>query len=480
MEHVDNIALTGGVITGNTSQEEYVAHELSHMYFGNKTTCSTAEDMWLNEGFAQFCGMFYRSHVYGENDFQQAMSGTIGTITNWCKSESHWIPLNNIPQNMTYDGSAVYDRGAVVVNTMMNYMGRENFLNGIRHHLETYAYNTASSEQLRDALTEATGIDMNGFFDTYVFTAGMPHFDVNLLSVTPNGNQYDVRIKMSYQHYGPSHVGQNNRVEVTFINNEGQLQTVMVNWDGLEAEQTITLDIEPMAAFADYHNHFLDAKLDKNLTATDNANLSVEQLTINVSDVTDSTMLRVEGHLVAPDNDPEIPGLTVSTRHYWNVFRKDFGNADVTGQFLYNKTPTQDGDIIHTENDSAVLLYRANVIDIWHTIPYTQEGTWKIGRFNVSDLQTGQYTVGVIDKTTFFLGERYADQQLFPNPAQDQVTLRWTGNHSGEVKIFNQNLQLVKTINFNDAERITFSVDELASGLYFIECNAVIHKLIIK
>ncbi|MBR6847839.1 MAG: T9SS type A sorting domain-containing protein [Bacteroidales bacterium] len=480
MEHVDNIAITSGVITGDTSQEEYVAHELSHMYFGNKTTCSTAEDMWLNEGFAQFCGMFYRVNVYGESDFQEAMSNTINTITNWCKSESHWIPLNNVPQDMTYDGSAVYDRGAVVVNTMMNYMGRENFLNGIRHYLTNYSCGAASSEQLRDALTEATVIDMNGFFDTYVFTAGMPHYDVNLLSVTPNGNQYDARIKMSYQHYGPSHVGQNNRVEVTFINNECQLQTVMVNWDGLEAEQTITLDIEPIAAFADYYNHFLDAKIDKNLTATTNTSLAVEQLTINTSNITDSTMLRVEGHLVGPDYDPEIPGLTVSTRHYWNVYRKDFGDADVTGQFTYNNSSNQDGDIIHTENDSAVLLYRTNVNDIWHTIPYTQQGNWKIGRFTVSDLQTGQYTIGAIDKSTLSLGEYYVDQQLFPNPAQDRVTLQWTGNNSGEVKIFNQNLQLIKTINFNDTDKVTFSVDSLTSGLYFIECNAVMHKLIIK
>ena len=97
MEHIDNIALTSGVITGNTTQEEYVAHELSHMYFGNKTTCSTAEDMWLNEGFAQFCGLFYRAGVYGEDDFQEAMSSLTNTIVNWCKNENNWIPLNDIP-----------------------------------------------------------------------------------------------------------------------------------------------------------------------------------------------------------------------------------------------------------------------------------------------------------------------------------------------------------------------------------------------
>ena len=480
MEHIDNIAITSGVITGNTTQEEYVAHELSHMYFGNKTTCSTAEDMWLNEGFAQFCGLFYRSAVYGENDFQEAMSSKVSSIVNWCKSESHWIPLNNIPQNMTYDSQAVYNRGAVIVSTLMNYLGREAFLDGIRYYLTNYSYAAASSEQLRDALTEGTGVDLNGFFNTYVFIGGMPHYDVHLLNVTQNGSQYDAQVRMSYQHVGPSHIGQNNRVKVTFINNEGHLQTAMVNWDGLEAEQTVTLDIAPIAAFVDYNNQSLDAKTEQNKMATGNISFSVDNLETKVTDVTDSVMLRVEGHFVAPENDPEIPGLTLSTRHYWNVFRLDFGEADVSGKFTYSGTASMDGDIIQTENDSAVLLYRANVNDTWHTIPYTQTGTWKIGTITVDDLQNGQYTLGVIDKSTLSLGEYYVDQQLFPNPAQDQVTLQWTGNNSGEVKIFSQNFQLVKTINFNNADSITFSIDDLASGLYFIECNAVIHKLIIK
>lgn len=480
MEHIDNIAITPGVITGNTSQEEYVAHELSHMYFGNKTTCSTAGDMWLNEGFAQFCGLFYRVGVYGEDDFQEAMGTKINSITNWCKNQSNWIPLNNMPLDMTYDSDAVYNRGAVIVNTMMNYMGRESFLLALRHYLETYAFGTASSEQLRDALTEATGIDMNGFFDTYVFTAGMPHYDVNLLGVAPNGNQFDATIRMTYQHVGPSHVGQNNRVEVTFINIEGQLQTVMVNWDGLEDEQTITLDINPIAAFVDYYNHFLDAKLDNNLTATATVSLNQGKFKAIVNSVTDSTMLHLEDHFVGPDNDPDIPGLTLSTNHYWNFMRLDFGEAAVTGEITYSKST--ENDIIHSENDSAVLLYRANVLDPWHTIPYTLQAgsSWKIGIFLVDNLQTGQYTIGVIDKSTLSLREQYADQKLFPNPANSQVTLQWVGNNSGEIKVYNSNMQLIKAIPYSNTDKIAFPVGDLTTGLYLVECNAVIHKLIIK
>ena len=481
MEHIDNIALTAGVITGNTTQEEYVAHELSHMYFGNQTTCATAGDMWLNEGFAQFCGLFYRVGVYGEEDFQQAISTLTNTITSWCNNESHWIPLNNMPLDMTYDGSAVYDRGAVIVNTMMNYMGRENFLNGLRHYLTTYNYGAATSEQLRDALTEATGIDMNGFFDNYVFIGGMPHYEVNLLDITPNGTQYDTRIRMSYWHVGPSHVGQNNRVEVTFVGSEGQLQTELIGWDGMENEQVVTLDFAPVAAFADYDNHFLDAKLDKNVTATTPMDISHgNNLKITVNSVTGSTMIRAENHLVQPDNDPEIPGLTLSTRHYWNILRLDLNEADVTGFFTYSNNSGMDGDIIQTQNDSAVLLYRANFLEPWHTIPYSQTGNWKIGKFEVGDLQTGQYTIGVIDKTTLSVSDDKPTLTLFPNPAKNQVTLQWKEASDGEIHVFNLQWQEVKTIPYRQTNRIVFSTEGLKPGIYFVENNAIVNKLIIE
>jgi aminopeptidase N len=470
MEHVDNIGITSGIVTGNTSQEEYVAHEMSHMWFGNKVTCSTAEDMWLNEGFAQFCGVFYRSAVYGEDDFQQAMSTKINTITSWCKNENNWIPLNNIPQTMTYDGSAVYNRGAVVVNTLMNYLGRDTFLAALRSYLNAYNYSAASSEALRDALTAATGIDMSGFFDTYVFTAGMPHYGVDILNVTPNGNQYDVTVRMTYQHIGPEHVGLNNRVEVTFVDNAGELQTVLINWDGAEANWTFPLDINPIAAFADYYNHFLDAKFDKNLMATTTQNWSVnQQLALTVNNVADSVMLRAEDHYVAPDNDPNIPALTLSTKHFWNVFRHDFGDADVTGKFTYSNNASMDGDIIHTENDSAVLLYRANIHDVWHSIPYTQQGNWKIGYFIVSDLPSGQYTVGAIDKTQLGTGELSEVVDFFtvtPNPASDRIKINTT-IEDGKILIVNNLGQTIGSFSVKGKE-MTIPVSDYKSGVYFV------------
>lgn len=469
MEHVDNIGITSGVLTGNTSQEEYVAHEMSHMWFGNKITCATAEEMWLNEGFAQFCGLFYRSAIYGEDDFQSAMSNKITSIASWCTSEANWIPLSDIPQSMTYDSEAVYNRGAVVVNTMMNYLGRETFLAAMRDHLNNYAYSASSTEQLRDDITASTGVDMNGFFDTYVFTAGIPHYEVTIMNVTPSGNQYDVKVQMTYKHVGPEHVGENNRVEVTFISQEGQMQTQLVNWDGLQAEQNITLDINPVYAFVDYYNRFLDAKNDKNLTATAPATLSHTRNTIKVNAVTDSVMLRSEVHMAGPDNDPCIPGLTISTNHYWNIMRLDFGDADVSATFDYSSSA--DDDIIHSANDSAVLLYRVSALDDWHIIPYTVYGssTWKLGRFILDDLQSGQYTIGAIDLSHYGIDELNGTSgkvMITPNPATNKIRIA-TDFDKCNVLIMNTSGQTVDRFSVKGKET-EIDVSNYQSGVYHI------------
>ena len=381
---------------------------------------------------------------------------------------------------MTYDGTAIYDRGAVIVNTMMHYLGRDTFLNALRSYLNSYLYGNASSEELCDAISDATGVDMHGFFDTYVYTGGMPHYDVNLINVTPTGSQYNAEIQLGYWHVGPSHVGENNRVEVTFVGNEGQLQTELVGWDGLEGHETVTIDFEPIAAFVDYYNRFLDAKFDSNVTAIEPTTLSQGKFKAIVNSVSNSSMLRLEEHLVGPDGDPGIPSLTLSHSHYWNFFRNDFGDADITAQISFSNSLDIDGDIIHSENDSAVLLYRTNTLEPWHAIPYTQEGNWKYGRFTVSNPQSGQYTIAVIDKTIGIEETFNSHSLIYPNPTTEKVTFQWNDNDSGEIQVFNQQLQLVKLIPYSNTNQIVFNVSDLSSGIYFVKRNNTIHKLIVQ
>ncbi len=472
MEHTDNIALATSVISGNTANEEYLAHELSHMWSGNLVTCATAGDMWLNEGFAQFWGTFYRDGVYGPQTFQDMISNKVNSINTWCNNPANWMPLNNIPLDMTYNTNAVYERGAVIVNTLMNYMGREDFLSAMRQYFDQYAYQAATSENLRDALTQYSGIDMNGFFDSYVFSSGMPHLYATIASVTPIGNQFEVQLDLRYQHIGDSHIGQNNAYEVTFIGPDFQLVTGKVNWDGLHGSSTVLLDFEPLGLVNDFNNNWLDGRTQKNMMLKSTSSQNFAYVTVQAQSLTDSVFVSIENHLVGPYDDPLMEGLNLSTKHFWTVNRYDFGEADVEGWFDYSKN--NDGDIIHTQNDSATLLYRANSAEPWHEIPYTlySGSSWKQGRFILDDLMPGEYTIAAWDKEIlgseeFSLSEKA--MQLFPNPAENQVEIRWETVTDGQIQVHDLNGKIVKTQDFSRCEALVMPLEGLSKGCYFVK-----------
>ena len=467
MEHTDNIALATSVISGNTNNEEYLAHELSHMWSGNLVTCATAGDMWLNEGFAQFWGKFYRSGVYGEAVFQNMMSNLVNSINTWCNAPTNWMPLNNMPLDMTYDGTAVYDRGAVIVNTMMNYMGRENFLAAMRQYFNQYAYQSTTSEQLRDALTQYSGIDMNGFFDSYVFASGMPHLYATISDVNPVDSQYEVRLNLSYQHIGDEHVGQHNRYELTFIGSEFQLATEIVEWDGLHATATVTLNFEPIGVVGDFNNNWLDGKTQKNFVLKSTAQQSFGNFRVGATSFTDSVFVAVENHLVGPYDDPLIPNLTLSSKHFWNINRYDFGEAEVTGMFDY--TNTSENDIILTENDSATLVYRRDASEAWHEMAHTlyAGSTWKHGRIIVDNLLSGEYAIAVWDKEALGSEEHPVPEyrmQVFPNPAEGRVTVSWGEVADGQIRIVSSEGKALKCLGFSHVDRMSFPTEGLPQG----------------
>lgn len=471
MESVDNIAFASSLIDGTTSGEDFVAHELSHMWFGNKVTCATAEDMWLNEGFAQFCGMFYTAGVYDESTFQDAMSDLISTITTWSNNEQNWIPLNQIPLDMTYDTKAVYERGAVIVNSLMNYLGREKFLELFRKYFEQFEYQTMSSEQLRDFLSANNDFPLDDFFNTYVFTPGMPHYDLQLVDVKDLQNgRYEATLKLNYRHIGSTYVCPNSRIEVTLLGADGESETRLMDFP-MGVDKSVILDFMPVDAFADYDNHFLDGKTDGNYMLKTTGKTSFASFQAEVKAISDSTLLRVENHLIGPNDDPEIPALKISTKHYWKIFRQDYDEADIQGTFTYSKSA--DNDLIFTENDSATLMYRANVNEPWHEIQYTlnPQSNWKMGQFFVDDLQSGEYCIAVWDKEHFGVQEMMDGKcmQIYPNPTENQINIRLQDVCDGQFVICDSQGKKVKQVTFEQNDRMSIATDSLAKGIYFVQ-----------
>lgn len=473
MEHVDNIALSSSLITGtsNMNSDFFISHEMSHSWFGNKVTCATAGDMWLNEGFATFCNNYYFTEFYGDDFYFDEMDKLIDDIIMSCHTSEGWHPLNDLPLDLTY-GTTAYDKGAVVAHTLMNYLGRETFNDAMKYYLNKFDSKAASSEDLRDALTEATGIDMSDFFDAWVFTPGSPAYNVQYFTVEPNGNKFDVHITMNQSHRGAEHIGDNARYEISFIDEEWNQLSEMVTWDGQSATITKTIDFEPIAIFCDIDNKFADASHEKTfiINKKGNNDFSEAKFKAIVEEISDSTLLHIEHRWVGPKSAGEIPeGLTISSDRYWTIYRDDKGEAQIKGEFQYNFNNIYDGNLFANENDSIVLLYRPDGSMTWQSIDYTLQSLNNFGRMTVNDIQSGDYVLGMWDEEHAEINENNSKPNIniYPNPTNDKINIEFKNDTKGKIVITNQLGQIVKESKISD-NNMTINIEELPSGIYHV------------
>lgn len=475
MEHVDNIALASQLINGNATfdNESLIAHEISHAWFGDKVTCATAEDMWLNEGFATFCNFYYLTELYGENVFIDYMNELIDNVILSAHQKEGFIPLNDMPLDLTY-GTTVYDKGAAVVNTMMNYLGRETFNAVMKQYIEKFAFKTASSEDLRDAVSEFSGVDMTDFFDTWVFTAGSPVYSVKSFTTKDNGDKYDVEIVMNQQHRGADHIGNSVRYELSFVDNDWNIQSEMVEWDGESATITKTLDFEPAAIFCDYDNKFADACHSYTYIANKTGNKEFKDARIKfvAKEISDSTLLRVEHRWASADFDTSIEGFKLSPNRYWTIHRLDKGNSVINCDFQYQKNATYDAELLTSPNDSIVVVYRKDGAHQWESVDFSIKGNGNAGILTVENIKSGDYALGVWDEEHASLKENSSELNIniYPNPAEDNINIELKNEIKGNVVITNQLGQVVKEMNI-DGKELTIDIEDLTSGIYFINVS---------
>jgi len=155
-----------------------VAHELAHQWFGDLVTYKHWGELWLGEGFAIFFGQgLYAEHWRGKADYDHQIEGLSQGY--FSESRRYKRPLStSLYENpgAMFDSHS-YAKGGVILHTLRRYLGDKVFFHGINHYLTKYRNTPVDSHDLCDALTEATGINLEPFFDQWVFKPGHPVLD---------------------------------------------------------------------------------------------------------------------------------------------------------------------------------------------------------------------------------------------------------------------------------------------------------------
>jgi len=176
---------------------ELVAHEMAHQWFGDKVTCGSWEDIWLNEGFATYLSGLCYENLQPQNWFQFKRQ-RINSVTSQPGGSVFVDDTTSV--NRIFSGRLSYSKGAMVLHMLRWVCGDSAFFGGIRNYLTdpNLAYGYAKTADLQAHLEAASGKNLQGFFSDWFTGQGYPSYQI---AWSQNGaNLLDINVKQTQSH----------------------------------------------------------------------------------------------------------------------------------------------------------------------------------------------------------------------------------------------------------------------------------------
>ncbi|MFA8300026.1 MAG: M1 family aminopeptidase [Hyphomicrobiales bacterium] len=475
MEHPTNIAYPSFAIDGTHKYESLFTHELSHMWFGDKVTCASAANMWLNEGWAVFCEMLYKEKLYGRTEYLEALKNKHYSVMRSVHiKDKGYFALYDIPTEITY-GKTTYDKGGTVVQALRDYMGDDKFFPAVRAYLEEYAFRHADIYQQRDFFSEQSGIDLKDFYDTWVFTPGTPHYSIDSYTVTPASDKFKVKVNVRKKHKGADYIGKSHKVQLTFRGEKFEVYEDIIAFDGDTGSQEFEVSFTPVAVMIDPDGSSCHAVSQNNVVFKENENVycsqGVGKLEVNNLPENDSCLVRMAHNWVAPDPLKEDSKIKLSNYRYWTIDGVFNKKANVKAYFRFSNSVYLDKGLIKSSTDSAVIMYRKDANKEWVSIPQKGSDSYKSGYIEVDNIQAGDYAIGVCKtKTGVMEAEGNKKVRIYPIPAKDKMHINIHGGFAGKLDIYTANGDNVYTKNIgNKTDQIKIDTSAFNSGEYVVK-----------
>jgi aminopeptidase N len=154
-----------------------IAHELSHMWFGDLVTMRWWDDLWLNESFAELMGFLTTDRA---TRFERTWEDFAATRKAW-GYRADQLPSTHPVQGdvadnrsalLNFDGIS-YAKGASVLRQLMATVGENAFFTGVRAYLDRHAFGNTTFADLLAELETASGRDLQEWARSWLQTTGL-------------------------------------------------------------------------------------------------------------------------------------------------------------------------------------------------------------------------------------------------------------------------------------------------------------------
>ena len=259
--HIEAAGMSGGMEhasaifygeKGVASGRGPVVHEVAHQWWGNAVTERDWDDVWLSEGFATYFAHLYTEQFSGRDAFVRGLKGDIDTILQaQIKAPDQPVIHRNIDDMSGVLNRLVYQKGGWILHMLRGIVGTDKFWMGVREYYRRYKNANASTDDLRQVMEQASGMELGWFFDQWLKRPGIPkltgtwRFDAAAKQVVLDLQQA--------QKDGPFRLP----MEVAVTSANGLPRIHRIDLTGSQGHFTIAADTEPASVVLDPYSWVL-------------------------------------------------------------------------------------------------------------------------------------------------------------------------------------------------------------------------------
>jgi len=239
MEHQTNSFM-------NNMSEGLIVHELAHQWFGNKITCGSWRDIWLNEGFAVYCSNLNIEKNYPESSLLSMYRFQLNNITSKPSGSVYVDDTTSVGR--VFDSRLSYNKGGWVLQMLRWKLGDSVFNKAVRNYLNDpkFNYKYAYTTDLKMHFENESKRDLSEFFRDWVYGQGFPSYK---LKWAPAGNNW-VNITLSQTTSDSSVKFFEMPVPIRF-KNAGKDTIIVIDNNKNDQVSFINLGFTPDSAFID-------------------------------------------------------------------------------------------------------------------------------------------------------------------------------------------------------------------------------------
>jgi aminopeptidase N len=262
--------------------EGLVSHELDHQWFGDKITCADWNSIWLNEGFATYSEGVFIEAMYGKAEYDDFIIDEMGSpsLSRTAKAAVGSIYLSDISgTSQIFNPARSYAKGGIVLHMLRGVVGTETFFD----IMKTYAsdplvsYGAAVTEDFQRVAEDISGMDLDYFFDEWIYGEKYPKYSYNWFSRYASGDTYNVELQLTQQtNTNPTFFTM--PIEIKITSAMGDSVFAIFN-DAQNQTFNFTVTGQPTGLLFDPNNWIMDDVV--SVTAIDQDNISISDYKLN-------------------------------------------------------------------------------------------------------------------------------------------------------------------------------------------------------